>query len=232
MIDDYRMELESIPSMHCELPVDEHETISLLGEWVPRAKAACGDCRDDPEGLVAADPSKDCSMVHDFWGCETYDADFNGVARWVHELCPMSCGRCHPGPEHPPVMPYHPEPEHDASKCREWGEFDSDCCAEHRATTCADGYMPIMSGTTCDPENPIKYPGSEGVFFYSCVSPGEMHLPAPGPVDGHEAREVFRGLMETTERMAGALHLGHSLEEWEKFAWQRRRADHRRRALN
>jgi len=168
MIADHRAELEMIPSMHCFLEVDDGHSISLLDDWVPRAMMACGECRDDPEGFVAADSHKDCSMVHTWWSCDTYDSDFNGVARWVWELCPMSCGKCHDEPTH-----YHPDPEHDASKCREWGEFDHDCCAEHKATTCADGYRPIMSGTTCDPMNPINHPGSEGVFYYSCVPGGD-----------------------------------------------------------
>merc|ERR1719411_2165153 len=158
-------------------------------EWVPRAVLSCGECRDDPEGFVAADAHKDCSMVHEWWSCDSFDAHFNGVARWVWELCPMSCGKC---PDEPYYPPYQPEPEHDPSKCTEWGMFDHDCCAEHKATTCSDGYMPVFSGVTCDPNNAA--PG--GVFYYSCVPntsgpalpPIEQWMPAPGH-DASKCRE-------------------------------------------
>jgi hypothetical protein len=112
-----------------------------------------------------------------------------------------------------------PAPGHDSSKCREHGHHDHDCCATDDAQSCADGFETIGSHFACDAEHTY--------FLYSCVAP---HLHAPS-VDGHEAREVFRGLMETTERMADALHLGRDLGEWERFAWQRRRLDNRRRAL-
>merc|ERR1719319_1010431 len=188
----YMHELEAIPAMHCFLEGgEENDSISLLGEWVPRALKRCGECRDDPEGFVAADPHKDCSMVHDWWSCDSFDHDFNGVARWVWELCPMSCGKCHDEPH--PIGPYHPEPEHEASKCTEWGSFDNDCCAEHKATTCADGFIPKLSDVTCDPTNPERFPGSEGVFFYSCVPNhgGGPATPPTGeqwwPAAGHDA---------------------------------------------
>lgn len=223
-------------------------------------------------------------MVHDWWSCDSFDADFNGVARWVWELCPMSCGKCPDEPPHP--APFVHAPGHDASKCTEWGGFDNDCCAEHHATSCQDGFVPILSehvcnhhvpvrvtyyscvesdttpsppavwmpepghdparctewghhdddccaehvaascegddyevvfsAITCDPHNPAP----AGVWRYSCVP---SQLPAPGAISGDDAQDVFRGLMETTERMASSLHLPHDLHSWERFAWQRRR---------
>jgi len=266
-----------IPSMHCTVEMDGVH-YSLMEEWMPWARGNCGECRDDPEGFVAADPHKDCSMVHSWWNCEDFDSDFNGVARWVWELCPMSCGKCPDPTPVPPYMPFVPEAGHDASKCREWGHFDDDCCAEHHATSCADGFTPVLSEHVCDPNNHARvtyYSCIDGVpptnnmwfpaaghdaskcrerghfdddccsvphdiscadgyqpeisdsycsheaVFYSCVAPG--HLNAPADVSGQDAKEVFRGLLETTERLAKSMNLPHDLVSWEKMAWERRR---------
>ena len=55
---------------------------------------------DDPEGIVAVDSTKDCANVNTGlpgWDCDYYDADFNGHAVHIYELCPLSCGRCDTG---------------------------------------------------------------------------------------------------------------------------------------
>eukprot|EP01006_Ploeotia_vitrea_P028376 TRINITY_DN61080_c0_g1_i1.p1 TRINITY_DN61080_c0_g1~~TRINITY_DN61080_c0_g1_i1.p1 ORF type:complete len:620 (-),score=33.39 TRINITY_DN61080_c0_g1_i1:1080-2939(-) len=68
--------------------------------YVPEGKCCpvCHDdvCVDDPHGIVAADPTKDCRNLQRTgpWSCDYYDADFNGHAVFIYELCPKSCGRC------------------------------------------------------------------------------------------------------------------------------------------
>jgi len=53
-------------------------------------------CRDDPYGIVAEDPDKECAKLKrtGIWSCLSYDRDFNGHSVWIWELCPKSCKLC------------------------------------------------------------------------------------------------------------------------------------------
>eukprot|EP00931_Biecheleriopsis_adriatica_P074121 TRINITY_DN48257_c0_g1_i1.p1 TRINITY_DN48257_c0_g1~~TRINITY_DN48257_c0_g1_i1.p1 ORF type:complete len:1473 (+),score=240.55 TRINITY_DN48257_c0_g1_i1:50-4468(+) len=60
-----------------------------------------GQCTDDPDGLVAADPGKDCKEVQrklnsstPYWSCPYRDRDFSGRDVFIWQLCPLSCGNC------------------------------------------------------------------------------------------------------------------------------------------
>eukprot|EP00440_Ansanella_granifera_P028597 gb/GFBE01031068.1/.p1 GENE.gb/GFBE01031068.1/~~gb/GFBE01031068.1/.p1 ORF type:complete len:437 (+),score=70.68 gb/GFBE01031068.1/:1-1311(+) len=59
-----------------------------------------GECRDDPDGLVARDASApDCSQVKqgssDDWSCDHRNPDFYDYRNvFIWQLCPLSCGRC------------------------------------------------------------------------------------------------------------------------------------------
>jgi len=63
----------------------------------PTCKCRLCTCVDDPEGIVAVDPTKDCANVNTGlpgWDCEYYDSDFNGHDVYIYELCPKTCGHC------------------------------------------------------------------------------------------------------------------------------------------
>jgi len=129
------------------------------------------DCIDDPDGLVARDPVKSCDTVGSdlWWNCDYYDPDFNGVPRWIWQLCPRTCKMCPtvapPGPSRPTVAP--PAPSHDPYMCREHqpDHWDVDCCGYSYETWCADGYIKAQSFVGGEHD---CWPGRKG---YRCYPP-------------------------------------------------------------
>ena len=63
--------------------------------------------------------------------------------------------------------------EHDPSKCRENGDFDSDCCAGQGTSSCADGYTHVATGESCYQNIAFSYycvPASS-TTYPQCSSP-------------------------------------------------------------
>ena len=59
----------------------------------------------------------------------------------------------------------------DASKCRENGKWDNDCCAQAMTASCADHYTRVMSDDQCASGKEQGYVWI--AYNYKCVNPGQ-----------------------------------------------------------